>query len=703
MRRRVLGVSGTVSALLTVLLLVAGFAVSTGLLSAIYSAQSEVLRKAVNVGEAVSERLQAFVYQDVRTNRTLLTVRNVGSVGSEVEYLMAVAYDGSVLAEVRPRDTIKLGTQQAFTLFLSDLLGPGFDNYTEVRSRMATLYLKTVKGGVFGSGYMAPPSVMTAAYATSTTTISTTETSVTTLPIETGRETITSWNATVILDNPDHWPVEAYVGAAFAHTFRLTEDQHKLQTTGFPSWGFQPGLEAKKDTRYWGIVVANVTSADEIRIPRYVACRQMGMYYWLAGGGGWNMGSAGPVVKPSPLGPTYVELKHLSRYYDMSVCAAMKYDRWGNYIVPDPNEAELFDPRGTTVRGAVFSFNPVANYTAPWSRTATLTWSWNNVYSRTTFTTTRTFHEWTRLPGNDGWFSTTTWYPLATGGDNWFNVRTQTRTLTLTYSTTYELLGRGSATTWTVTVPVASYYIRPGSYDLYYTITKTFTVSASGRTTVYLYHTTTATVNDVFTAVFTAPGATWRDDTRDMQRITFPGGIYAEVRRCQDERDPNNCPDWWYVRDFYKLAYIKVVDLWNTTNVLAFKTDANVFVLKVDRPIGIAAVYTYDRSEEKLPPPPSPPIWGKPGCLEKVNICSSFDSEKVERTSTTWETHRLGECDGQVTVTFEKRTGGSNCGAWVAPAPGAYTTNQLQQCPQSGTTVTCTAPPGSTIIKGCAR
>jgi hypothetical protein len=125
-----------------------------------------VLRKAINVGEAVSERLQAFVYEDVRTNRTLLTVRNVGSVGSEVEYLMAVGYDGSVLAEARPGDTIKLGTQQAFTLFLSDLLGPGFDNYTEVRSRMAVLYLKTVKGGVFGSGYMAPPSVMTAAYAT---------------------------------------------------------------------------------------------------------------------------------------------------------------------------------------------------------------------------------------------------------------------------------------------------------------------------------------------------------------------------------------------------------------------------------------------------------------------------------------------------------------------------------------------------------
>jgi hypothetical protein len=224
-----------------------------------------VLRKAVNVGEAVSERLQAFVYEDVRTNRTLLTVRNVGSVGSEVEYLMAVGYDGSVLAEARPGDTIKLGTQQSFTLFLSDLLGPGFDNYTEVRSRMATLYLKTVKGGVFGSGYMAPPSVMTAAYATFTTTISTTETSTTTLPIQTGRETITSWTATVILDNPDHWPVEAYVGVAFADRFRVG---YVTDMDGFPDWGLQPGLAAQDGSGR----VTSVTSASQIKLPKIVTC-----------------------------------------------------------------------------------------------------------------------------------------------------------------------------------------------------------------------------------------------------------------------------------------------------------------------------------------------------------------------------------------------------------------------------------------------
>jgi hypothetical protein len=280
MRRRELGISGTVSALLTVLLLVAGFAVSTGLLSAIYSAQSEVLRKAVNVGEAVSERLQAFVYEDVGTNRTLLTIRNVGSTGSEVEYLMAVGYDGNVLREVRLNDTIRLGTQQIYTTYLSTLMGSEFNDYTEVRSLMATLYLKTVKGGVFGSGYMAPPVVMTAAYATSTTTISTTETTIQEFYVQTGAMAITSWEATVIIDNPMHWPVEAYVGVAFPRHFQLEmhgvylHGYNRHYSSGFPTWGFEPGLKAKnRDDQ-----LVNVTAGD-IYLPRGVACT-LRMRYW---------------------------------------------------------------------------------------------------------------------------------------------------------------------------------------------------------------------------------------------------------------------------------------------------------------------------------------------------------------------------------------------------------------------------------------
>jgi hypothetical protein len=685
-----MGVSGTVSALLTVLLLVAGFAVSTGLLSAIYSAQSEVLRKAVNVGEAVSERLQAFVYEDVRTNRTLLTVRNVGSVGSEVEYLMAVGYDGSVLAEVRPGDTIKLGTQQAFTLFLSDLLGPGFDNYTEVRSRMATLYLKTVKGGVFGSGYMAPPSVMTAAYATSTTTISTTESSVTTLPIETGTETITWWNATVILDNPDHWPVEAYVGAAFADTFLLTSTDQRV-VGGFPSWGFQPGLEAKKRDPYRGIIVANVTSADQIKIPRYAACRLWGFSNAAPGIYGafqWYLGSNGPVVKPSILGPTYVALRNLYTYYGMSVCAESPY---GGPPPPHPDTVELFDPRGTTVRGRVFSILPQTVYTTPWSRTTTIP-VWTSVVRGTgTFTTTRDVYIF--IPTG-----TITWYPLATGMMNPDAFASfQTRTLTLTYATTIDDLSLTTAMLWTTQVPATRVRVN-ADYTLRQTFTKTYTVS--GTTT--LYHTITTTVKDVLTLMFTWPGATWRDDTRDMQRIAFPGTIYADIRRCQDERrDP--CPGWYYVRDYYALAYVKVVDLWNTTNVLAFKTGGGDFIVKVDRPIGIAAVYTYDRTVERLPPPPPPPPGRENYCIDKTETCESFDAGTIRRTSDTWDTAPEGQCDGQVTVTFVREGGDSNCGAWIAPGAGTYTNDQLQRCPENNGQITCTVPAGSTIIHGCAR
>jgi hypothetical protein len=150
---------------------------------------------------------------------------------------------------------------------------------------------------------------------------------------------------------------------------------------------------------------------------------------------------------------------------------------------------------------------------------------------------------------------------------------------------------------------------------------------------------------------------------------------------------------------------VKVVDLWNTTNVLAFKTGGGDFVVKVDRPIGIAAVYTYSRSEERLPPPPRPPTWGGNYCIDSVTTCESFDADKITRTSPTSDTAPEGECDGQVTVKFVKETNNPNCGAWVAPAPGAYGESELRpyRCPENNGQITCTAPSGSTIIYGCAR
>jgi hypothetical protein len=635
-----------------------------------------VLRKAVNVGEAVSERLQAFVYEDVRTNRTLLTVRNVGSVGSEVEYLMAVGYDGSVLAEARPGDTIKLGTQQAFTLFLSDLLGPGFDNYTEVRSRMATLYLKTVKGGVFGSGYMAPPSVMTAAYATSTTTISTTETSVTTLPIETGTETITSWTATVILDNPDHWPVEAYVGVAFADQFRFGwwgGGRHWGPVTdmdGFPDWGLQPGLAAKNSPRG---SVTNVTSANQIKLPKRVTCWEV--YSGSLVGWGGNT----PVHKYSEFGPTYINLRGGS-LAGRATCG---------------EGDEVFDPRGTTVR--LRSYVMYAGQGNMARRTTTVTTTcttYTTTYWTNAFTTLSTQWEipltayWTVT--NTAGTRTTTFYtwthPRTTltliGEDVWATTITElSTTITATYRTTI-------TTTWWTPV-----YFGPTTTTVTGPVTATRTLAT--------------TVTGSYARTLAYPGYTYISyvaEVGDAQVATFPRTVVLS-------RDSYSCYGsrcsltGYYVRNYFDLAYIKVVDLWNTTNVLAYVDgrNSNAVALRVDRPIGIAAVYVYSRTEARLPPPPPPPPGRENYCIDKTEVCSSFDAGTIRRTSDTWHAAPEGQCTGQVTVTFVREGGDSNCGAWVAPGPGTYTSDQLQRCPENNGQITCTVPAGSTIIHGCAR
>jgi hypothetical protein len=480
MKRGGLGISGTVSALLTILLLVTGFAVSTGLLSAIYSAQSEVLKKAVNVGEAVSERLQAFVYEDVKTNKTLLTIRNVGSTGSEVEYLMAVGYDGNVLKEERLAETIRLGTQQVYTTYLSRLLGSEFDNYTDVRPRMAVLYLKTVKGGVFGSAYMAPPSVMTAAYATSTTTLSSTQTSTETAIFPTGETTITSWTATVIISNPDRWPVYAYAGAAFMRNMPTSVSPNgwggslDVGVAGFPSWGWQPGLRAADQNGQ----VRDVTPSD-IRLPKYVACANKNNPTSFTA---WT----GPTrtnllqVSFSALGP-----KYLVNYYD-EIASVWLGSRRGSTTPPNIGSIpvcgrEEFIPYGMTMRiiGPTTAVFPT---------------------STTTITTTSTY---------------TNWYWRYT-----------------------------STTTWTFT-------------SLYYG-----TLSA-GRST----------------------------DVRDNQAFTFPSKIYAVT----DTYFSSNWNSGWYhYRIAYKLAYIKVVNYWNTTETLAYTDGSSTLYVRADRPLGI-------------PPPPPPP------------------------------------------------------------------------------------------------
>jgi hypothetical protein len=634
MRRRVLGVSGTVSALLTVLLLVAGFAVSTGLLSAIYSAQSEVLRKAVNVGEAVSERLQAFVYQDVRTNRTLLTVRNVGSVGSEVEYLMAVAYDGSVLAEVRPRDTIKLGTQQAFTLFLSDLLGPGFDNYTEVRSRMATLYLKTVKGGVFGSGYMAPPSVMTAAYATSTSTFQTTETYTQYLGAGPGETTVFTWTATVV-ENQRNWPVEAYVGIAFPRDFGHVSDRLRglgLNWTymdGFPSWGYEPGLKAIDQNGIYRDV-----GVGDIYIPKNFAC--------TIKKNDFEFGSGPYFIEPYP--PQGVVL---NRNYP-STPRIFKFSRLGPTYYPfnDNPCKEGFEPRMNMPR---LDIEVVTFATSASTSTYIVT-----------FTDTRT--ESYLLPP-----TTTT--------------RVYTTTITGTTRTTYTTTSR-----W---VPIITTSTR--TYTTTATITQTFTTTPVTATT----YTTTITQPLTTTTRFYGNRTTFTQvgEIRDNQYATFPPYMFQMVRWPENRGTA-------YSTHFYRLAYIKAVNLWNTTEVVAYVkgSETNTIRFTADRPIGLAAVYTYHSTQTYIPPPPPPPQPGPCYVNDAVYTCPTGPGLSASFSGT----HRVGRCEnvgsGPMTVTVDC----PNCsGVWVAPAAGSYNENQVTPCQQNGSTFTCeNVPPGSTIIYG---
>ena len=579
------GVSGTVSALLTVLLLVSGFAVSTGLLSAVYVSQAEVMRKAVNMGEAVSERLQAFVYEDVQSNRTLLTVRNVGSTGSEVEYLMAVGYGGEVLREVRPGETLRLGVQQAITLPLADLLGPEFDNYTEVRSVMATLYLKTVKGGVFGSGYMAPPSVMTAAYATSTTTVYTTETSVETLQFPTGSFTIDRWTATVVLTNPDHWPVEALVGVAFMRNMPTTVNTNgwsgslNVGMEGFPSWGHQPGLQATDQNGQ----VRPVGPAD-IQMPKYVACsNKTGDSSFTAWTGGRRTNLL--AVSFSELGPKYVairysEVKNTPTIGTAPVCIA-----------------EAFYPLSTTprLRGHATAVFPTAT---------------------TTITSTS--------------LSTSTYY-------------------------------RYSLITTIRTEPHRIFRSRMITYIDF--ILSTITMSDT--------YTTTLTTTLTYSGTYTATG-----DVEDNQWFTFPGMIYSVTDAYWNGYNSG----WYRYMVAYRLAYTKVVDLWNTTNILAYVEGPQTVYVKADRPLGIAAVYVFDSVSSTVPPPPPPPSHGPCMRVYANPYCISNDAEgKVDVTVPPYYT---APCESEPNNLITASTDNPNCQGFLVTGSGAIPKDQATGCPK---------------------
>jgi len=152
-------------------------------------------------------------------------------------------------------------------------------------------------------------------------------------------------------------------------------------------------------------------------------------------------------------------------------------------------------------------------------------------------------------------------------------------------------------------------------------------------------------------------------------------------------------PDCWkintnyYKKWFFKLQYYIFYDAWNMSNVL-LSGNSTQATLRVDRPIKGAFVYVYSRTEVKLPPPPPPPreyrVW-------MPNICWSDDPELTvvsikgdEKTRTV--TIDFGEC--------------STCSAYIVPGPGKYSVDDpnVKSCSKSGSTATCSVPPGHTVI-----
>ncbi len=581
------GVSTSLSVLVTVLLLVSGLLIVTMVSQIVLAGRLLELRRAGEVAAASSEALQAYVYRDVNTNRTLLTLRNSGKEALEITDIMVVDGGGGVVKLLKLDETIKLGPQQSLTRYLSEILGLEYDRYDDVRSSIASLYFKTFRGRVFGSMYLAPSSIEVAAYLTSATAVTSHTTSTEQVSIPTTSETVATATVTAIIDNPSHWPVEAYVGVAFPRTNRIMD--------GFPEWGWSPGLNATDQNNR----VRSVSPSD-LKLPRFVACYAYDSSQIYDENGNWRgryeywrkwTGSI-PIHRYSDVGPTYIAVEVSSSY--------------GGLLCVD----ERFFPRGAA----------------------------KNLGAQYQYTTT-----------------------------------TQTTGTTTTVVTTSTLTSR-RFTTITTTITRT------------YTSTSTYTTSA------------TLTLNNI-----TLP-----------RQIEFRTDIYYSG-------NPNaGCPSYpcyyqGYNIDVYRLVYIKAVDLWNTSNVLAlFDVGGSgsgnaVFSIVVDRPTGIAAVYVYSHTIIWRPPPPPPrsESEGETKCFYGVNICDSFDGDKI--TLISGGAGLLGPCNmtetPTFTLTFRSSATGEYCGVFALPGPGTYSRADLERyrCPQSGDTITCTVPAGTTLIRGCAQ
>jgi hypothetical protein len=212
--------------------------------------------------------------------------------------------------------------------------------------------------------------------------------------------------------------------------------------------------------------------------------------------------------------------------------------------------------------------------------------------------------------------------------------------------------------------------------------------------TTTIYYRSTVTSTTTITSTSTRPVTTsqYTTDIRDMQYAVFPGTIAAKT----EVQLPHGTA---YYKNYYNLAYIKVVDLWNTTNILAFAGNGETRIkVKVDRPIGVAAVYTYDRTEVYIPPPPPPGP-----CVEILAnpYCVSHDAEgKVDVQS---PPYYQAPCGSPYGTTITATTNNENCQGFITNVPsGPVTVDQTTPCNKNGNTLSCElTDPSQRVIWDC--
>jgi hypothetical protein len=422
--------------------------------------------------------------------------------------------------------------------------------------------------------------------------------------------TIATWTATVVIDNPDHWPVETYVGVAFMRRQPSYLDVSPLYGSctvdwggwitpgmeGVPEWALQPGLQAiDQNDRI------RTVSERDLLLPKHVAV---------------PISRSGSIPRPDLLPGSVCEYSSGFRWWPVlfEVGGVVRFSRLGPTYIATPDGGERFEPRMMMPR-LIFS----TIYQTYYSTTTTFTWSCD------------------------------------------------------------------------ITNPLNCSYVRT-------TISRP--ISTSSTTSI--------------------------SDIRDNQFATFPyrlqaatTGLFKRIECGYHVTYTGGCRMVTYHLKYiiyYRLVYIKVVDMWNVTNILAYHTPENpedtTIRVKADGPLGIAAIYVYDSSDvTPLPPPPRPRGIGRPppeDCIAYVgvNVCISEDvGDKMTPTKTS-ETLDVKCKDGvpkNYRMDAEFTTSDpDNCDAFMAPSPGTYTTNEVQPCDKEGNKITCkNVPPGKTIILDC--